>query len=143
MLLEKSAAVSKIVKQSSRVSQEFIDGFAQLDVATLCEAAGQLFSRGLAIGACTKTKFGAVNEPLDFGGLSAQPGDIVVGDRDGMVIIDWDLVGRVYEAGLQRRGREQLLREQLQKGKTSLELLGSLKVVREHTAEGTASAWHI
>ena len=33
--------MSKIVKQSSRVSQEFIDGFVQLDVATLYEAAGQ------------------------------------------------------------------------------------------------------
>ena len=33
--------MSKIVKQSSCVSREFIDGFAQLDVATLYEAAGQ------------------------------------------------------------------------------------------------------
>ena len=128
-----------LAAQIRGISGLVIEGAARDSVA-LGNRNFPVFSRGLAIGACAKTKFGAVNEPLDFGGLSAQPGDIVVGDRDGMVIIDWDLVGRVYEAGLQRRGREQLLTEQLQKGKTSLELLGSLKVVKEHTAEGTASA---
>ena len=58
------------------------------------------------------------------GGIRVRPGDIVVADVDGVVIIDQDQAENVCESAEQRRQREQELMQQLQMGKTTLELLG-------------------
>ena len=59
----------------------------------------------------------------------------MVADVDGVVIIDQDQAQQVYETALARRDREQVLMEQLLKGKTTLELLGLAKV-KEGTVRG-------
>lgn len=111
-----------------------IDG-ATRDTEAIALRGFPIFSRGLAIGACTKERFGTINETLDFGGVRVRPGDVVVADVDGVVIIDQDQAQQVYETALARRDREQVLMEQLLRGKTTLELLG-LPKVKEGTLRG-------
>jgi 4-hydroxy-4-methyl-2-oxoglutarate aldolase len=82
------------------------------------------FSRGLAIGSCTKERFGTLNQVILFGGVPIRPGDIVVGDSDGLVVIDQNHADEVYEASVRRRQNEAKIIAALAKGKTTVELLG-------------------
>jgi 4-hydroxy-4-methyl-2-oxoglutarate aldolase len=100
-----------------------VDG-AVRDIEAIKERAFPVFSRGLAIGACTKERPGRLDVPIQFGGVTVCPGDIVVGSADGIVIIEKERADQVYEAALRRREREAELMEQLRRGKTTLELLG-------------------
>jgi 4-hydroxy-4-methyl-2-oxoglutarate aldolase len=99
-----------------------VDG-AVRDISAIEELRFPIFSRGLAIGACTKERFGTLGDPIDLGGVSVRAGDIVVGDSDGVVVIPAERADEVYQSSLKRREREKQIIEQLGKGKTTLELL--------------------
>jgi len=45
------------------------------------------FSRALTPGGCDKDGPGEINVPISCGGTVVMPGDIVVGDRDGLVVV--------------------------------------------------------
>ena len=116
-----------VAAQARGIAGLVIDG-AVRDSEAVAHHGFPIFSRGLAIGSCTKEKSGVINQPLLFGGVRVRPGDIVVGDLDGLVIIGQDVAGNVCEAALERQEREQELMDQLRKGKTTLELLGLPKL---------------
>jgi 4-hydroxy-4-methyl-2-oxoglutarate aldolase len=117
-----------VAAQARGIAGLVIDG-AVRDTGAIAGRGFPLFSRGLAIGSCTKERLGVINEPLIFGGVWVHPGDIVVADADGVVIIDQDRAENVRDAAEKRQQREQEMIEQMQNGKTTLELLG-LPVVR-------------
>jgi 4-hydroxy-4-methyl-2-oxoglutarate aldolase len=100
-----------------------IDG-AVRDVEAIASRRFPVFSRGAAIGACTKEKPGKVNVPIRFGGTIVNPGDVIVGDADGLVVIARDRAHEVYEAAVLRREREAEIMEELRRGRTTIEILG-------------------
>ena len=112
-----------------------VDG-AIRDIEAIAERQFAVFSRGLAIGSCTKERFGTLNQIILFGGVTIRPGDIVVGDSDGLVVIDQDCADDVYEASVKRRQREAKIISDLAKGKTTIELLGLPPLIGQ--AESTA-----
>ena len=83
-----------------------------------------VFSRGLAIGACTKERRGSVNVPIQFGDTTVRPGDLIFGNADGLVVIEQELIEEVYSAAVSRRARESEIITKLRQGRTTLELLG-------------------
>lgn len=56
-----------------------------------------VFSRGTTVSSGTKTGPGETNVPISCGGASVNPGDIVVGDVDGVVIIPKEKAEEVLE----------------------------------------------
>jgi 4-hydroxy-4-methyl-2-oxoglutarate aldolase len=100
-----------------------VDG-AVRDTEAIAEHNFPVFSKGLAIGSCTKERLGTLNLPILFGGVNVRPGDIVVGNADGVVIIEQDRADEIYEASIRRRQREIQLIADLRSGKTTLDLLG-------------------
>ncbi len=62
------------------------DGLVR-DVKGLLAAGVPVFSRGVAPNAGYKTGPGEINLGVSCGGVSVGPGDIVVGDRDGVVVV--------------------------------------------------------
>jgi 4-hydroxy-4-methyl-2-oxoglutarate aldolase len=112
-----------VAAQARGVAGLVIDG-AVRDIDAIEARGFPVFSRGLAIGACTKRQSGVLSCPIDFGGVRVHPGDLVFGDADGLVVIGRDRVEAVCALALARREREKLLIENLGKGKTTLELLG-------------------
>ncbi len=124
-----------VAAQASGIAGVALDGTAR-DSEAIAARRFPLFSRGLAIGACTKEKIGAVNQPLDFGGVQVRPGDFAVGDGDGIVIIAREAAEQVYAAAVERRERERQIMAQLHKGQTTLELLGLRKVLERGQAGG-------
>jgi 4-hydroxy-4-methyl-2-oxoglutarate aldolase len=63
-----------------------VDG-AVRDVAALRELRFPTFSRSVSAGACDKDGPGEINVPVSCGNAVVMPGDIVVGDADGVVIV--------------------------------------------------------
>jgi regulator of RNase E activity RraA len=57
----------------------------------------------------------AANEPVSVGGITVNPGDLIVGDRDGVVVVPTGLVEAVLKDAqiIEDREREQtrLIRE--------------------------------
>ena len=100
-----------------------IDG-AVRDIDAIREAKFPVFSRGLAIGSCTKERSGRVGVPIQFGGVVVSPGDMILGDADGLVVVDQERLDEVYETACKRRTRELEIISQLRLGRTTIELLG-------------------
>lgn len=63
-----------------------VDG-AIRDVDGLATLAFPAFSRSVSAGGCDKDGPGEINVPVSCGGVVVSPGDIVVGDRDGVVVV--------------------------------------------------------
>ena len=112
-----------VAAQAKGVAGLVIDG-AVRDIEAICALRFPIFSRGLAIGACTKERFGSLDQPFVFGGVTIQPGDLIFGDSDGLVVIEQARLNEVYESACQRRDFEVKLIEGLRAGKTTVELLG-------------------
>lgn len=109
--------------QARGVAGLVIDG-AVRDVDAIRQARFPVFSRGVSIGACTKTQPGRVGVPIELSGYTIRPGDVVLGDADGVVVIDRSRLDEVYERAVERRGREREILAQLRQGRTTVELLG-------------------
>ena len=83
-----------------------------------------VFSRGLCIRGTSSIEGGTLNEPILIGGIGINPGDIIVGDRDGVVVVPKDSIAETIEKATAREAREVWVREQLRQGKTSIQIYG-------------------
>jgi 4-hydroxy-4-methyl-2-oxoglutarate aldolase len=99
-----------------------IDGCVR-DGASLRELGFPVFARGLSMKGTTKTAFGALGETVLCGGVSVSPGDIVVGDDDGVVVIPAGRAAEVAAAAEQRDRDEEVIRAKLRDGALTLDLL--------------------
>jgi RraA family protein len=64
-----------------------IDG-AVRDSEAIRELAFPMFAAGLNPNGPTKNVAGRLNHPISIGGVSVKPGDLVVGDADGVTVIE-------------------------------------------------------
>lgn len=83
-----------------------------------------VFCRGLCIRGTGKDMEGTLNEPIEIGGISISPGDIVIGDRDGVVIVPNHRIDEAIEKSIAREAKEERVRAGLREGKNSLEIYG-------------------
>ena len=100
-----------------------IDGCVR-DADDIEEMGFPVFSRGLCIHGTSNYGDGTLNEPIMIGNILINPGDIVVGDRDGVVIIPQEKIEETIEKAIAREAKEERVREQLRQGKTSLQIYG-------------------
>ena len=82
-----------------------------------------VFSAGIALRGASKSLEGTVDRPAVVAEVDVNPGDWVVGDRDGVVIVPGENLKGVVAAGRARAEREAHYFEQLRSGATTLELL--------------------
>ena len=76
-----------------------IDG-AVRDIDAIEALRFPVFSRGLAIGSCTKERPGKLDVPIQLGGAAVRPGDLVVGNADGLVVVEQGRIEEVYQAAV-------------------------------------------
>lgn len=93
------------------------------DGNAIIEMGFPVFCRGLSIKGTNKNQPGKVNVPIHFGGVQINPGDIVVGDRDGVVVVAADEVDSVIANSMEREKKEEGMRAAIKQGKTMVELL--------------------
>jgi 4-hydroxy-4-methyl-2-oxoglutarate aldolase len=94
-----------------------------------------IWTRWIRVKGATKTQVGAINEPVTVGGSTIAPGDCVLMDADGAVVIAAGRISTVLEAARTRAHNETLVRAQLQAGALSYDLSG-LRSVVERKAQG-------
>lgn len=100
-----------------------IDGCVR-DGAVLESFGFPVFSRGLCIRGTGKD-FGArgwVNAPTLFDDLIVNPGDLIVGDTDGVVCIPREKAAAIVEAAEAREAKEASVIERLKAGERTLEV---------------------
>jgi 4-hydroxy-4-methyl-2-oxoglutarate aldolase len=83
-----------------------------------------VFAAGVAIPGTVKQQAGVRNEPVEVGGAIIRPGDIVVGDDDGVVIIGQEAAQQALKAAEMRTRKETSMIQRLREGALTLDLLG-------------------
>ena len=80
-----------------------------------------IFCRGFCIQGTGKTGLGLINHPTLFGGVMVNPGDLILGDDDGMVVVDRTECKTVLEKAIERVEMEKKKSVQLATGVSSVE----------------------
>lgn len=81
-----------------------------------------VFSRGLNILGTGKERGGSTGESIIIGDVEINAGDVIVGDRDGLVVIPAQRLEDVIKASQAREDKEDDVRVRLKAGETSLNI---------------------
>jgi 4-hydroxy-4-methyl-2-oxoglutarate aldolase len=83
-----------------------------------------VFCRGLCIKGTTKYGKGSLNQAVIIGDSQVRPGDIIVGDRDGVVVVPSDRLQATIDAAGERERKEAATMAELKRGRTTLDIYG-------------------
>ena len=92
------------------------------DSADIAALGFQVFCRGFHPEATAKTDPGEVNVPVTVGGVRVNPGDILVGDDDGVVVIPVAIAGDVLARVAEVASRETDIRARILAGETTFDI---------------------
>lgn len=83
-----------------------VDGVIR-DIIDIKKLNFPVFSKGTTVASGSKNGPGATNIPISCGGASVQPGDIVVGDVDGVVIVPRDDAATVLQKAQEKEAADE------------------------------------
>ncbi|MEE8516890.1 MAG: 4-carboxy-4-hydroxy-2-oxoadipate aldolase/oxaloacetate decarboxylase [Alphaproteobacteria bacterium] len=100
-----------------------IDGCVR-DADLLQEIGFPVFARGFAIRGTLKEEGGFINEPITIGDVAVNPGDVAVGDRDGVVVVPGGGLAQAAAASQAREDKEAGVINQLKDGARTIDIYG-------------------
>lgn len=99
-----------------------IDGGVR-DIGELREMQFPVWSAAISALGTVKEELGTVNLPIECAGQRVEPGDVVVADDDGVVIVPREQAPTVLQACHEREKKEAAARERFEAGELSLDVM--------------------
>lgn len=87
-----------------------------------------VFSVGLSVRGTAKATLGTINHPISIGGITVYPGDYVLGDADGVMIVPHDRIKEAIETAIAREEKETKIMDRLQAGESLFDIYDYQKV---------------
>ncbi|MEM9039020.1 MAG: hypothetical protein AAGD33_03890 [Actinomycetota bacterium] len=92
------------------------------DSADITDMGFQVFGRGFHPESTAKADPGEIDVPVTVGGVVVHPGDHIVGDDDGVVVLPKDIADGVFETAERVLEREERIRRRIQSGETTVDI---------------------
>ena len=94
-----------------------------------------VWSRAVSAQGTSKTGAGSVNTDVVCAGALVHPGDVIVGDADGVVVVERARAEAVVAASAQRLAKEEATRQRLRSGELGLDIYGLREVLAARGVE--------
>jgi 4-hydroxy-4-methyl-2-oxoglutarate aldolase len=110
------------------------------DTAELTAMNFPVWSKAVSSQGTVKNVPGDVNIPVVCAGAVVNPGDVIIGDADGVVVVAREQAAAVLKASEQRLAKEEKSRERLRKGELGVDFYGLRAKLAELGVEYVESA---
>lgn len=94
------------------------------DVADLTEMKFPVWAKAICAQGTVKETAGSVNVDVVCAGALVHPGDVIIGDLDGIVVVPREQAAEVARLGGERLVKEQRSRERLSSGELGIDMYG-------------------
>lgn len=101
------------------------------DSQTMIDLGFPVFCLALCIKGTEKIALGWINHPLTLDNITINPGDLVLGDRDGIVIIGREEAEEVLQKSRARAEKEETIKKRLRAGESTLDIYGFANILKE------------
>lgn len=118
--------IMAVAAQARGIGGLIIDGGCR-DVAALRERAFPVWSTGISVHGTVKQMPGRVNKDVVVAGVAVSPGDYVIADDDGVVVVPTARIEDVLAAAEARMVKEAEIMRRLAEGETTIDLMNMPK----------------